>query len=177
MQLQFSTGLIEALFGIISDSEDEKKKAKTSKGTAPKEAVTMEKGNKSQSSRKRASDSVDDVDKKKRGKKSKKESTGKNTSTPGKTPISHSFAPPTEHAGGNEILWTAALGGDYHLKLQKWDKNNKLYVCLRRNQNIGANVGSEYFWRLYEAMQLLAEEMKDYFPPKEEIAYSRVTAE
>ena len=148
--------------------------AKTTKGTGPKEVVTIGKGRSPRSGRKRTSDSVEDEDKKKRGRTSKKETPGKDTSTPGKTLISHSFAPPTEHAGGNEILWTAALGGDYHLKLQKWDKNNKLYVCLRRNQNIGANVGSEYFWRLYEASQLLAEEMKDYFPPKGEIAYSRI---
>ena len=40
----------------------------------------------------------------------------------------------------NIVHWEGILGAGYTLKLQTWVKNNGLYMALRKNQNVGANI-------------------------------------
>jgi len=80
------------------------------------------------------------------------------------------FAPPGETNEGdnqNNIHWEGYIGGNYHVKLQTWKKNDKLYLAIRKNQNIGANIPIEYFHCLLEALRCVQKECADLIPSKE----------
>jgi hypothetical protein len=79
-----------------------------------------------------------------------------------KEPTKRNYAPEGEAVddvkGQNIVHWEAFLGGGYYLRLQTWKKTNGLYVSLRKNQNIGANMGAKYLDGLIVALTDMRED-------------------
>ena len=79
-----------------------------------------------------------------------------------------SFAPKGEQEYQNNSTninhWVGYLGSNYSLKLATWKKNNEMYLQIRRNQNVGANLPIELYWSLKEAMVHLEKEQGHILP-------------
>jgi hypothetical protein len=62
--------------------------------------------------------------------------------------------------GDNILHWEAYIGGQYYVKLATWKKNNRKYLQIRKNANIGANIECNYLDCLINALTALKQENK-----------------
>jgi len=103
--------------------------------------------------------------------KEEKPSSSKSSKATVETKPVRNFAPPgetLENDGQNQIHWEGFIGGSYYVKLQTLKKNDKLYLAIRKNQNIGANVPIEYFHSLLEALKCVEKECGVLIPTKQD---------
>ncbi len=74
----------------------------------------------------------------------------------------HNFAPNGESLegtqGNNILLWKAHIGDGFVLQLHIFKKTNAKFICLRRNQNVGACISPKYFESLCKALKTMGEE-------------------
>jgi hypothetical protein len=67
----------------------------------------------------------------------------------------------------NETIWEESFDNDLYLRLHKWDKNDKLYINIRRGAaSNGVNIQSEAYWKFTKAVEKMYKKKKDLFPLK-----------
>jgi hypothetical protein len=64
----------------------------------------------------------------------------------------------------NDTHWEAFIGSGYWVRLSTWVKNQKKYVSLRKNQNIGANIEAQYLDCIIVALQAMRAECLHILP-------------
>jgi hypothetical protein len=83
-----------------------------------------------------------------------------------KEPPKRNYAPEGEQVddmkGQNIIHWEGYLGAGYYIRLQTWKKTNGLYVSLRKNQNIGANISAQYLDGMINALTDMREDCPEF---------------